>query len=73
MQVRWNLDELLGYLRTWSACTRYEQARGSDPVSELAGRLAPLWGPAERERTVSWPLSMRVGRCGAGDAQAQAC
>jgi uncharacterized protein YhfF len=31
-------------------------------IEELSGRLAALWGPADRQRAVTWPLTLRVGR-----------
>jgi len=60
MQVYWSLDDLAGYLRSWSATSRYRELVGVDPVAELTGLLAPLWGAAPRQ--VSWPLSLKVGR-----------
>lgn len=60
MSVDWNLEDLNGYLRSWSATSRYRELHGADPVIPLAGQLAPLWG-AERRRVV-WPLSIKAGR-----------
>jgi len=60
MQVDWSLDDLAGYLRSWSATSRYREQVGVDPVAELTRELAPLWGEAPRQ--VSWPLSLKVGR-----------
>lgn len=56
------LDELAGYLRTWSATQRYMLERGHDPVTVLEQELAEHWTHAgERKRTI-WPIFMRVGR-----------
>lgn len=60
MAVDWSLQELLGYLRSWSAVSRYQQQTGEDPTMPLAGQLAPLWGPLPRR--VVWPLSLKAGR-----------
>ncbi len=57
----WNLVELLAYLRTWSATSRFTAERGYDPVEPLGGDLAPLWGPPNTVRRVRWPLSLRIG------------
>jgi len=59
MSVSWNLDDLAGYLRSWSATSRYQELHGSDPVVALAGELAPLWG--DTQRRVVWPLSIKAG------------
>ncbi len=57
----WNLNQLLGYIRTWSATRRFTSARGFDPVSELERELLTKWGNREQMRPVLWPLHMRVG------------
>ena len=62
MEADWTLDELLGYVGTWSAVSRYRTAAGRDPVPVLAGRLAPLWGSPDRRRRLRWPLALRIGR-----------
>jgi SAM-dependent methyltransferase len=62
MQETWTLGELLGYVGTWSATQLYRQARGVDPIPELAARLQPVWGDPHSSRLVRWPLSLRVGR-----------
>jgi hypothetical protein len=62
MTADWQLPELAGYLRTWSATTRCHEATGRDPVEALAPELEPLWGPADMARRVTWPLALRVGR-----------
>jgi len=60
--ARWTLPELLGYLRTWSATTRYLETHGVDPVVALEQELGPSWGPADQARRVRWPLALRAGR-----------
>jgi ubiquinone/menaquinone biosynthesis C-methylase UbiE len=62
METTWNLAQLLGYLRSWSATARYVAAHASDPVAALAQELAPLWGDPAQARRIAWPLSLRVGR-----------
>ncbi|MFZ5774375.1 MAG: class I SAM-dependent methyltransferase [Thermodesulfobacteriota bacterium] len=62
MAVRWSLDQLLGYLGTWSATSRYTEAMGHDPVGLLRPRLVEVWGEVERRRKVVWPLVLLAGR-----------
>ncbi|MEP6687683.1 MAG: class I SAM-dependent methyltransferase [Gemmatimonadales bacterium] len=62
MRHDWLLDELLAYIRTWSATAAFIEARGFDPVSPLGRELAPSWGPSDIRRCVRWPLSLRIGR-----------
>ena len=60
MAVDWDLDDLCGYLRSWSATSRYRDQYGSDPVVSLAAELAPHWGRGCQR--VVWPLSIKAGR-----------
>ncbi len=62
MRESWTQAQFLGYLRSWSATARYVDAHGTDPVAQLETVLSPAWGDPQRARTVSWPLSLRVGR-----------
>lgn len=60
MAVDWQLADLAGYLRSWSATSRYREINGTDPVSPLLHELVPVWGSGCQR--VVWPLSIRVGR-----------
>lgn len=62
MQVQWPLEQLLGYVSSWSASARYLKERGEDPVAKLRSALSVRWGEATREHTVEWPLSVRAAR-----------
>ena len=62
MSAHWTLDEVLGYCSTWSATNRYMKENGTNPIEPLRERLGSVWGPPERKRHVTWPLSLRVGR-----------
>jgi SAM-dependent methyltransferase len=62
MERRWTLDQLLGYIGTWSATQHCRESTGSDPVPPLRQQLKPLWGDASSTRLIRWPLSLRVGR-----------
>ena len=62
MEAYLNLDELAGYMRTWSAVNRYRDAKGRDPVVDLLGDLTPLWGDPQVRRSVRWALAVRAGR-----------
>jgi SAM-dependent methyltransferase len=61
LEMRWTLGEVVGYLRTWSATSRYVEQRGIDPVIELEAALARSWGPPDKPRIVRWPLFVRAG------------
>jgi SAM-dependent methyltransferase len=61
MTAHWNLDHLLGYLRTWSSTQRFIAATGSDPVEQIRKDLSAAWGDADQMRCIVWPLTLRVG------------
>ena len=62
IQLDWNLDDILGYLRSWSPTRRFIERNGYDPVDLVAGPLADAWGNGDKERTITWPLHVRIGR-----------
>jgi hypothetical protein len=62
MRASWNLDHLVGYLRTWSSTQRFIAAKGSDPLKPIMDELRAAWGAPEQTQNVIWPLTLRVGR-----------
>jgi SAM-dependent methyltransferase len=62
IEADWTSDQLLDYMRTWSAAQRYMQARGHDPIDNHADALRRSWGGGTR--TVTWPIVIRAGRNG---------
>ena len=61
MTATWTLDELLGYIGTWSATIKLIEAHGAAPVQELRDRLAQVWRD-RAARTIRWPLAIRLAR-----------
>jgi SAM-dependent methyltransferase len=61
MTAQWNLDHLVGCLRTWSSTQRFIEARGRDPLEQIADELRSVWGAPRETRKVTWPLTLRVG------------
>jgi hypothetical protein len=59
MVAEWNVEQLLGYLRTWSATQRFMAAERQDPLKEAEKELGLAWG--EKKRRVVWPLTVKVG------------
>lgn len=64
IRVEWDLPSFLGYVETWSAVRALVEAEGRPRVRSFGAELARAWGPAERTRTVRWPISVRAGRVG---------
>lgn len=61
MSAEWNLEHLIGYLRSWSASQRYMAEQNRDPIVEIAEDLRAAWGEADQPRKIVWPLTLRVG------------
>jgi SAM-dependent methyltransferase len=61
MIAQWNLQHLVGYLRSWSATQRFIAANHRDPFDEIAHDLRAAWGDTKHTRRVIWPLTLRVG------------
>ena len=62
IEREWTLDELLGYVSTWSAAKAARKASAEAVIDTFAKDLASLWGPKETLRTVRWPINGRIGR-----------
>lgn len=66
MTAQWNLDNLMGYLGTWSSAQKYLERHAASPFSAVQADLAAAWKSPEQVRRVTWPLFVRVGRIDAG-------
>ncbi len=64
MEADWNLDQLLGFMYSWSATRKYAKEKGSNPLQVVWPNLSAAWGDAAQKRPVRWPLHLRVGRSG---------
>ena len=62
MEAGWDLDHLIGYLRTWSAVQRFKEKHGTDPIEDLAEDLKREWSPAREKKLIHWPINMRAGK-----------
>jgi hypothetical protein len=58
----WTLEELVGYVGTWSALRSLTRERGDAPFAAFRRDLARAWGDPAARREVRWPLSIRAGR-----------
>jgi SAM-dependent methyltransferase len=61
-QMRWNMEDLLGYFETWSSSVKYRQDKGTPPTNLIKDDLKRVWGDPERKQDLHFPLYMRLGR-----------
>lgn len=60
-EYRWTVDQLWGYLGTWSAVQHFIRQNGHSPLDEaMAQKLAEIW-PAGLEKIVRFPVFGRIG------------
>ena len=57
----WNMQQLLGYLGTWSGVQHYIKKNHQDPTMLILQDLEKAWGAADTLE-VKWPVHMRLGR-----------
>jgi SAM-dependent methyltransferase len=60
MSASWTAENMLGYMRTWSASRRYLAATGKVSTALWEQELQQHWGSGERE--VNWPITLLVGK-----------
>jgi ubiquinone/menaquinone biosynthesis C-methylase UbiE len=58
--LQWNLDQLKGYLNTWSAVQHYIQINKVNPVNELMDKIKLQSGSGIKLHMV-FPIFMRIG------------
>lgn len=57
----WKLENLIGYLNTWSSVKHFTKKNGYNPINDIAEDLRKAWGTTEI-RKVNFPIIFRVGR-----------
>ena len=62
LERHWRLEELAGYLRSWSATVRFAKHNRRDPVIQFEDEIRTQWGEPQRTRLVQWPFISRAGR-----------
>ncbi len=61
METHWNLQDLIGYLGTWSSTQKFIAQHGDDPRQQIRERLANAWGEEASTKPIKWPLHLKVG------------
>lgn len=62
MKAEWDMNDLIGYLLTWSATKRCQQNNQQNPIDIIRQALAKAWGREDARLTVRWPIYLRLGR-----------
>ena len=62
MSLDWKVENLIGYLRTWSATQAFVRKNGEDPVALVEPEIRRVWGNPEMARKSTWDLTLLIGR-----------
>ena len=62
MAYQWTIEQLLGYIGTWSATHRYLKQEGKNMVSPGFEKLLSGHWPPHGTLQVTFPVRMRIGR-----------
>ena len=62
LELRWDLEQVAGYVSSWSATARYRQALGSDPLPLLRETLGAAWPERGARVSIRMPIGLRVGK-----------
>ncbi|MBB3699889.1 methyltransferase domain-containing protein [Flammeovirga yaeyamensis] len=61
MTVNWDLEQLYGFIHTWTSVQTYLKANPThDPVQELMENLKNIWGE-NTKREVKFPIFLKLG------------
>lgn len=60
IKAQWTLDQLTGYLASWSATQKYIRETGHDPVPPFITSIQTHWRP--EAKFVTFPIFTKVGR-----------
>jgi ubiquinone/menaquinone biosynthesis C-methylase UbiE len=59
--TEWDLEHLVGYLRSWSSTQRFIAATNQNPLDQIANDLEKAWGDPQKNKRIVWPLTLRIG------------
>lgn len=65
MKVNWNLNQLIDYMKTWSAYKRYDESNIIDISMDLKSSLINIW-PMEEIKEINMDFCLYVGQNNSG-------
>lgn len=60
--MKWNMQDLLGYFETWSSSLKYREVNGTHPTELIKANLTRAWGDPDQKQDLHFPLYTRLGR-----------
>lgn len=62
MNKEMSIDDVIGYISTWSGTQRYISENQTNPTHAVRARLLAVWGKPGTTKTVTWKLALKTGR-----------
>jgi SAM-dependent methyltransferase len=62
IHLLWSVDQMLGYVRTWSAAAKFRASEGEARFEAALASVRDAWGEPGRQRQVVMPMQVRVSR-----------
>ena len=62
LQQSWGMDQLIGYLRSWSASGYFAKANAVDPITIIRTDLEEAWPKESQTQLIQWPITLRMSR-----------
>ncbi|BDA79287.1 methyltransferase [Leptospira kobayashii] len=57
----WSVEQMIGYLKTWSAIQNYIKEKNQNPLESGLEDLKSIWGEGKK-RKVRFPILLRIGK-----------
>jgi SAM-dependent methyltransferase len=62
MKATWKLENMTGFLASWSAVRKLVDAQGESAFDEPLKELERIWKKGTEVREIRWPLHFRIGK-----------
>jgi SAM-dependent methyltransferase len=63
MEADWSLDQLIGYLNTWTGVQNYIEFEAFNPIEFIENELRAIWAKNKQtKKKIIWPLTIKVGK-----------
>jgi SAM-dependent methyltransferase len=62
MKATWAVDNMAGFLASWSAVRKLVEAQGESAFDEPIKELERIWRKGPGKREIRWPLHFRIGK-----------
>ena len=62
ISTKWNLNQLINYLDTWSGIQKYRLEKDTEPLILIKNEIKPYWKDDLEKKLVTWTINLKVGR-----------